>query len=260
MPTVPLTPYFQQSSPPYADSLNKTNTRPAPVGLLFSDDFESYTPPQTIAGSGNDEFTWTGGKEISDTQAFEGDNSLLFSFGRDQAQGFELASLRTEVTIEFRLYIPSDYYHRTTGVGYEGANNKFLRIWPVNYTDVEKVGFSTGIQAGGLGESTLLVEFSNEEATSAAPAAQSTVADFITVADRGQWMNIKMQITAATASTPGYVSMYKNGSLFFERETVTRGYDEVGFGAGYLLGYANTGFEVQTLVYIDSFSISEGIV
>lgn len=54
MPTIPLTPYFKQSSPPYADGLNKTSARqislwrsnePASLTEVSNVDWSGLTPP-----------------------------------------------------------------------------------------------------------------------------------------------------------------------------------------------------------------------
>jgi len=226
---------------------------------IISTNFDSATtgsPPDTNTAK----FSWTGLKVVAENeQSVSGTKSLRLNYVGNpnlDAQSsnemrFELSKLYKELTFEFNLYIPPNYTHRD-GTTSSSDNNKFLRLWPENYNDVEKIGFSTVRQPGD--DSTIGSDYVGASNSSLSTAVTRST-DFITDADKGQWMEIKIEGSAPTATGTGFERLYKNGILFLEQSLPTRGYDQPGYRYGYLFGYANSGFTEDTNLYIDDFNL-----
>ncbi|MCF6225751.1 MAG: polysaccharide lyase [Xanthomonadales bacterium] len=235
--------------------------------LIISDDFESG---QTSLWS---DFASV---RISDELPKGGVYSARFRFngvpeGEDSwaEARFDLGGYYEELSIKFDLYIPENYVHRANNAGQGWANNKFFRLWTDTYSDLEKVGatmynqFDNGNST--TGNNTYASSIGNDYRTQASNGMSSSVttaANFITLeGDRGKWMSVVIYIKASTDSSPAEFSLYKNGQLFlattFNNNWVpgTQGYRK-----GYLLGWANSGFTEETILYIDNVEFYDGFI
>ena len=244
---------------------------------FFTDGFESgdltrtengafwYTPN---TGADDDVSVVTGrgnpGKSLQFTFTAEPDLAL---FGFAEAR-FSLGADYTELTIAFDLYIPSGaegwgsaaYAHRdSTG----SDNNKFFRLWPsTGDTDREEVGASLLLNSVPNGYSAIRSEWNvPEPAGSDMTERGQAKASFISAADLGTWIAVKLYCKAATATTNGTLRIYKNGTLVIDNSETVANYNAASphsWRYGYLLGFANSGFTNTTMLQIDNVRFYAG--
>ena len=158
---------------------------------------------------------------------------------------FDLGQIFTRVDIHYDLFIPSNYAHRdATGPD----NNKFFRLWPTDYGDLQKVGASLGYDAGysKIGE-----DYVTAGNTSISTNVTSTNG-FVTADDLNAWMAVKIVVIAPTDSQAGVIEIYKNNVLFHSSNSVQYHAGTQGYRHGYLLGWANSGFTNTTYLHIDN--------
>jgi len=230
--------------------------------LIVSDDFENELA--SFWGS----TPWTG---ISDEFPKDGNYSLRFQFngvpeGEDSwaEARFDLGDEYTELSIKFDLYIPSNYEHRAHNAGQGWTNNKFFRLWKDAYDDSEKVGASMWNEfdngSSQTGNNTYNSRLSLDYRVTTGTSSTNLTEDFIAQAnDLGQWMSIVIYIKAPTDTTDTEFRFYKNGQLFLE-DTFNNNWEPgtQGYQKGYLLGWANSGFTEETILYIDNVAFYDG--
>jgi len=175
---------------------------------------------------------------------FKGGNSTADSFSEAR---FDLGREYMQLTIEFDMYVPSNYYHRRPADNTN--NNKFFRLWTKTYDDLEKVGASMLTEGGG---STIGSDYRK-----AVDKGQSTAVlnegGFITSEDKGRWMAVRIDVKAPTDSSLGSIRIYKNGRLHLNDSSIKNHVPgSQGYRYGYLLGWANSGFDEDTIIYIDN--------
>jgi len=165
---------------------------------------------------------------------------------------FDLKADYAKLAIEFDLFVPSNYFHRVPGD--RTNNNKFFRLWQRTYDDVEKLGASM-MSEGSSGNSTIGSDYRIESSWGISTAITES-RSFITSADRGKWMSIRIEVIAATDTTNGSIKIYKNDALHLSDTKIknhVRGTQ--GFRYGYLLGWANSGFSQDTRLYVDNLRV-----
>lgn len=168
---------------------------------------------------------------------------------------FDLGALYSELTIEFDLWIPSNYKHRLDG----STNNKFFRAWHSTYSSLSKIGASL-VRGSDDNRSTIGSDYVKPANTSMSTAVMSA-SNYISPTDRAVWIAVKIEIRAPTPSTPGMIRIYKNGSVFLTDNAVPYRSDANGqnYRYGYLLGWANSGFAEDTYIWMDNAKFSQGI-
>lgn len=169
---------------------------------------------------------------------------------------FDLGGEYRELTIEFDLFVPSNYRHRPDSPD----NNKFFRLWLHDYDDVEKIGASLRSQ-GTTGNSRIGTDY-RKEANLGMSTTLKSANDFITAADKGKWMKVSIYIKSATNTSNGIIRIFKNGRLFLDDSGIKNHVAGTqGYRYGYLLGWANSGFAEETIFYIDNvrFLASESV-
>jgi hypothetical protein len=253
-------------------------TIPYDLPLLFSDDFETGNLNHTENG-----IAWEGGAftSVSTQNANGGTRSLRFAFSGTGAGGeatseqrFSIETPLLEMLVEFDLYYP-DGSESYGGAAYtiresSGNNNKFIRLWRGDKTDgndgysdhyfktgaenrpgsggIANIYPSYGVDGGGIGPS---------GSTGTGPTF--TTNGFVTADMLGSWHKIWFYSKCATALEGGIIRVYKNEVLIGEVEDIdiypSGGASQNGVDFGYLLGYANSGFSAQTLLFIDNVKI-----
>lgn len=277
------------------------DTTPPPTeGVIFSHGFENglegdnlwQVPPDIATDNG-----WYNSVSASEVAteaaaAYEGNRGLRFFFAgaplgvRGHAQQnmrISQTGAHMELWIQYYIYIPLNYYHRSTGGS--SYNNKFFKIWGANTSyfagypgsperDAVDTGCST-LPFGSNGESGLRYWHGECYVNGASNPAQNyqnhgpnTLA--IRTTDRGRWMKFTHH-HRQTSSLNAYDGITQC--------TITRDDDSVeelwnltdvncyctlagtnipttGFNAGYLLGTANSGYTQDTEFYIDNLVIS----
>jgi hypothetical protein len=252
---------------------------PYNLPLLFSDDFESGNLNHTENG-----VAWEGGAftSVSTQNSNGGTRSLRFAFQGSGAGGEATAEQRfsfttplLELAIEFDLYYP-DGGESYGGAAYvireaSGNNNKFMRLWRGNKSDgndgysshyfktgaenrpgggggIANIYPSYGVNGGGIGP---------RGSTGTGPTF--TTNSFVASGDLGAWHHILFYSKCGTVSDGGVIEIWKNGVLIGTVEDIdiypSGGSSQNGVDFGYLLGYANSGFTSQTLLFIDNVKI-----
>jgi hypothetical protein len=223
------------------------------ASVIFKDGFETGNLSFTSGGA-----KWTDWPDVtvSNTQKRTGSNAAKFHFGNWAELRFDLGRLYPDVWMSFSLYVPANYTHR---VGGDGPNNKFLRVWATDYANTEKIGYSTWPSSGN---SDLQADWDTGGA-GIGPKGSGT-SNFISAADKGKWMTVKIYIKAGTSATAkGTMKLWKNGALVIDDSNTVNNFnanETHGYRYGYLLGAANSGYADSTDFFIDDvvFATTEG--
>ncbi len=245
--------YFTIGALILGGTMSSTAARSA---TLFSDGFESGRLDASQNG-----ISWTSSEStaVSSDRAFSGTRSLKFTFEAgglgDDAFAEQRVRLpqRGEYWFKYRLYIPTNYTHRSD----EPSNNKFLAVYRSPYTDPGfQVNFS--MEPSGNGGSNLDVRSYNNGSEGRSRALSS---NFISTADRGTWIEVIAQVKVPTSSTSadGVMKIWKNGTQMGNITNLASwgGSGENYISEAYLLGWANSGFSQETLMYIDDVVIAD---
>lgn len=250
-------------------ALQRTLARLAVIALmpgawaapLFQDGFESGTLDHTDNGVSYGSSVYT---TVSNERARTGQFALRFEFeggatGEDAWAEQRLSFPdQTELWVAYDLFVPDNYHHRTES---GASNNKFLAIYRAPYTDP---GFhlNWSVNPDGNGGSNLaLHRYRNGIEQSSRPPTDDLGVGVITAEDRGQWIHIEafIRVPSSADSEDGVMRMWKDGTLVTD-ETALNNYggdDENYFNELYLLGWSNSGFDEDTIVYIDNLTLSE---
>ena len=159
-----------------------------------------------------------------------------------------------EIWIKYDLYVPANYDHRTDAPG----NNKFIAVFATPYTNPGfQMNFS--LYRTGAGDSQLafhrLGNGSEIEPEIYAPGT------FIGSADRDNTMTVIVNVRVPTnsSSSDGVARLWKNGTKIFEK-TDCEFFGNQGrnyISEFYLLGWANSGFDNQTIFTIDNIEVND---
>jgi len=228
----------------------------ASAQTLFSDGFESGNLSHT-----QNQIYWSAqgaSTAVSSAKAKDGKYSLAFTFAAGSSswseRRFQLTNQYTNLWFAYDLYVPSNYVHQNA----TRTNNKFLAIFRNPYnTPGFQMNFS--LMANGSGGSNLTVHMYNNgsEIPYLTPAAGK---NFITTSDLGKWHHIVAHVAVPTGpnTNDGVIQMWKDGKEVANYTNIGDygGAGENYFDAGYVLGWANSGFAQTTVLYVDNFTIS----
>lgn len=251
------------------DTSTVTVQEPAtpPAGTVyFQDSFDMGARAASVNGfgwGGTNGFT-NSAPVVSSARARSGGHSLAFPFNGSAPGGDAFSEQRflfgqglTDVYLRFWLYIPSNYEHRDDNPG----NNKFLRLWMDEaYTASNGVQFGLSLQRNTSGSN---ISGIYGEAIGPIPNStghwQGSYNSFITTADLGQWMEVQIYSRADTGGDSGVIRVWKNGTLVLNisgiRNPAASGRSNQ-FRNGYVLGWANSGFNQTTVMHIDDFTLA----
>lgn len=229
--------------------------------VLFQDSFE-------IGGLSHEEsgIRWLASNDgsddlvaVSSERALTGDYSLKFRFGgssntNDDAwaeQRMDLGGQKTELWIQYYLYLPSNYEHRDVSPD----NNKFIAVYRDPYTDPGfQVNFSTGSLSNRDSRFDLHYYYFGAEQRKI-----SFDKPIWTDTERGRWNKVVVHVKVPSGDVAdGVMELYVNDVKQIE-VTDLNSYGGSGqnyFDELYLLGWANSGFDEDTTMYIDDVTIS----
>lgn len=239
--------------------------------VLFSDDFESGSRSSPVWANSSPNVT------VSTDNPRNGSYSLKFHYnakpdGEDATaiQHFDLGGEYTEVWIEYDFYLPDNFYHREQS-GPE--NNKFFRLWDGSATtgdsDVLAGASFSRSRDGTSGESRMYVQWRgyDDPVYTGQDRDQGSQEDpfFLISSDnpngiqRGSWAQIRWHIRLSSSDgvDDGVIRLYVNGQKVAYRENI----DYHGapgnsfFSYGYLMGWANSGYDEDMDFYIDNFRV-----
>jgi len=237
---------------------------PPPISaeVIFTDDFSSGDLSKSLGSASWGHATRV---DVSGAQNIVGPSSAArFTFegssdlSRDAMSElrFDLGKIYQEVWIQYYLYVPSNYYHRDAS---GSDNNKMLRIWGQNYSDGEKVGLSTWPESSGA--SRVMADWSLRGQSIGQKGDRYS--SFISSSDRGKWMKIRVQVSAARSTGDyGTIRVWKNDELVINNYQTVDNYhsgEPHGYRYGYLLGWSNSGFNETTLMYIDGVTFATSV-
>jgi hypothetical protein len=242
------------------------------VTVLFRDGFETgdFSHRQ-----GNVRWTSTPWVDVTSDIAHNGIRSARFRQGASKNWGelrFGGLPQVPEVFIQFHLYQPngqeSPFLGPRVRVPVDGMNDKFFRLWsgPYNNSHI-KYGASTW-GAGGVGR--LGTEFMRNDGTrmqgmgqGGSAFALSPKPPFIGAeAYLGRWVSVRIRCRVSSpANNNGVIQIWLDDQLVADRQGLPSfSFDGIGnfFESGYLLGWANSGFQAGQHMYIDDVVISTG--
>ena len=256
--------------------------RPAP-GVIFSDDFE-----RGLSTSRNGP-GWEAGEapnvEVSTDLAHGGKHSLRFRYrGKPDCQDasaelrFSLGRPLREVWLEYYIYYPAGgeggsarYYHRWEGRACPPVNspdnNKFLAMFgpkyqaePTALIQTWTTTLATSVPPTRPGDSRIATAYTKAGLKGATPNSANYM-NFITNADRGRWLRIRVHMRVADwAQNDGVIQLWKDGALILDDRSLPW-YDTSRqanyLTQGYLMGWSNSGFSETTYIYVDDFSIMD---
>lgn len=252
-------------------------TRPAPppaqeLVVVFQDDFESgdlsrregrYRWGESRGGPGEH-------PEITDEIAHSGQRSLKFTFvgnrdPRDDAwseQRFVMGDSLKELYLEWYQYFPTGYdghgakwvHRRAMGP----TNNKFLALWDEDYDRFAVwMGFET---EGPRPDPMLVTKFGTRGGRAVGNWGAAQWSPSITDAYRGRWIRFRVHVKMASImNRDGVFELWADDRQVVANHTLPlfpRGGMQNYIRKGYLMGWANTGFDETTHTFIDDFSIS----
>ncbi|WP_434479834.1 heparin lyase I family protein [Gemmatimonas sp.] len=244
--------------------------------MFFSDDFDNG---QRNSANG---FVWAGiptqtNPRISNEMAFSGTHSMRFQFNATAFGGqawseerFDMGRYLSELAFEYMLYVPANFKHRDAPLNSAGTNNKFFSLWRDQYGgDKGSWEISVGwVRTNDL-ESYALFHSTRSIHNWIAPFDQRD--KFIgsnTPMKPGQWNRIRFYVKASTyrgtlPTGDGIMKMWINNTLFFSTTTGNfNNFDPSLVGTtlrlGYLMGYANSGFDETTVFFIDAIKFFSG--
>ncbi len=227
---------------------------PPPGDPFFSDDFAGTQRNPA------DGFTYsTTGSRVS-VVSFGGFNAMRFRYGPDATgadssaeQRFTMGRDLTELWVEYDLYVPSNFVHRTQASG--GTNNKFFRVWGDVYASANKVGASTRYDASfspdnsGLGFEYNYKTWPDGTLGEGPDGFTSGLVEFGD-AMKGTWTNVRMhyRMVSATDADDALMELWLGGTKVLTFDNVPQKYDTAKpyWNNGYLMGWANSGYLAET--------------
>lgn len=237
---------------------------PSQAGVIFQDSFEGGN----LAAKANG-FSWGESRDtaVSTEKAKSGSYALKFTFagvpsGQDSfsEQRFYLGGNYPDIWVSYDLYVPANYVHRQQS---DSANNKgFLYMWSGDYNSPSGPGMGPNFwpQNETTGPASYGTQYVwgpgwGKHFWSAMPKA-------IESEDRGKWVTIVAHYKyASSANNDGVAEIWKTRDGVQQKlMSITNGdwyvSGQKGFDQGYLLGWANSGFDQTTIFYIDNVTVS----
>jgi hypothetical protein len=227
-----------------------TNTNTNVVLPFFSDNFAG--PARNNANG----FTWSTNDVDVQPVTFDGYTCLRFRFGPDAIgadsnaqQTFNMGRQLQELWMEYYLHIPSNFTLRESGVP-----NKFLSLWPENYSTVgetyvvtefwrDTLSSTSYSRMLGLGDSPTGTTIRNGDAY--------RNDDFIGQNRAGQWNRVRVhyKIASGAGQTDGVYEGWIGDELMWRSNSNWLFWSTGGLNyikEGYLMGASNSGYTDET--------------
>jgi len=242
----------------------------ASAGLIHSETFTDMIIA-TDTGKG---FSWMNGTNtdiVKDPLSSTDNDVLSFFFGGDPdltddamaEQRFKLGAVYKTLWIKYRLFIPLNYYHRDAissdnakgyvmlwSGPYQGQNNQVATSW----WPLEDGSTYMGTKWKDNGK-----PYSQHFFTDSRGVSRPKAIDLEN--DLGKWQDFVIGFRIADiGQSNGAIQVWKNGALMHSHIDIANwGADESlnGIESGYLLGWANAGFNEDTTLLIDDFMVGE---
>jgi uncharacterized protein YjdB len=262
-----------------------TVTVSAPVvgaALAFQDGFETGG----LATVTNN-YRWGGaGTQVTREIVRSGAYSMKFSYSGSadlcadawSEQRFQFGENLPEVWLEYYIYLPkgtegtAKFTHRKPVCSRESdpngtvSNNKFLALWDTAYS-IDKGGSVRTLleyrrtSRGADGDSYMYGMWGTDTRTAGDYGQPGSGWDpAFTDAMRGRWVQVRVhaKVADSKAAANGMLQLWVDGALKINMQNLDLAPGAGGarwFRNGYLMGWANSGFDQNTAVYIDDFKI-----
>lgn len=241
---------------------------PSSGGAFFEDSFESGDLSKTTTSDGS---TWewiAPALSVDSGDATDGTQSVSMVFGPDADESdssaqlnFDFGKALSEVWVEYDLYIPSNFNHRSQA---SVTNNKFFQF---NFDGSTYQALTIEYVEGGGGYSDLKRFLSASETPGGSinwptdAQVNPTVENFIGVGaaytmNPGNWYQIRVHFKSSTDGTSddGTAELFVDGTLIKSLDWAYWNISTSGqVNGGYVLGYANSGFDSATEFRVDNF-------
>lgn len=237
-------------------------------GPWFEDNFDNGSR-NNAAG-----LTWGSGTEVtvSTAESYSGSHALRFFYGGTASgfdswaeQRFDQGRFTPRFAIEYRLHVPSNFAHRNDG---GPTNNKFMSLWGETYEGTDEGRFKMTISFARSGStSRLQVHASSSSSTTMAEISESE--DFVIPliggsggCTIGDWSLVRIDIKCASnrSTNDGHVKIWINGTQILNATGKAFGnssdtHSPAGIRNAYLLGWANSGYDADTVFFIDDVKL-----
>lgn len=229
----------------------------AHASTFFTDGFESGDSTHTENG-----VTWGSGGTITTDNPRTGSYSIRFAFpatadnvDSSREKRFYLTTPLSEFWVRMWIWIPANYKHRLPSD--TSTNNKFLAIYANPYGDP---GFQMNLSTSRVNDYQSTLDIHKYNNGPEAPPISNAYASFIVPDDFGEWVEIitRVKVPTDATSSDGIVQVWKNSVLIADHQSVAMfGSDGRNYiDQGYILGWSNSGYDEETIFYIDDVEFS----
>jgi len=251
---------------------------PASSELLVSDSFESGDLSTTSAYG----FRWSDTKttsvvtadaevfvtspvnlpapETSQWEAKTGDHAMMLRYNAGKSwteQRFQFDAAQPEIWMSFWLRVPTNYTHpKVKGAG---DNQKLFRLWMDAYGSKDGTMVGMSFRGDGKGGSYFFAKIAGGGDKGKVP--------FISVpGDRSRWMHLVVHVDSESfpGADDGLMEVWRKWegdtdytkTHDFKDQPIRLGSSVKGFKSGYLMGWANAVYPVDTEFLLDDFELS----
>ena len=224
-----------------------------------------------VIWSGKAACTVLGSSDPRDWTAKRGNNSLRFRYAAGQEwteQRFDPGKGYPEIWLSYWIRVPVNFSRGTSG---SLTNNKWFKMWMGDQSLYDKPGVSQFNTQDWPGSPATNIDVVLAYDNAAGKGGKSgTYTNYVTPADAGKWMHVvyHMKASSGGGAKNGRISWYrkweggsyetiadlKNIEIAIGKASTNIGYN--GWGAGYILGYANRAYAKDTEWLVDEFVIS----
>lgn len=214
---------------------------------------------------------------VRDWTAYKGRRSLRFRYhNRNRGlepwseQRFDLGGTYSDLWFSYQLRVPINYVQENAAQSID--NGKLFSLWMDKYaggSGADGPAFVWGSRPDGQGGSTASIIYAKADTSS---LGEFDSQPFISVPqDRGRWMKVVINVRAASVTDGisdenGRISIWRQwaGETDFTQLSRLENIDLApsstgpgGWEAGYLMGWQNNGYPVNTEWLLDDFKISQ---
>lgn len=232
---------------------------------IHSDDFDDGISRETTSKG----FTWTETASVIEEQHPDEQSNKVAAFHFKGSTGdsgdawselrFKLDKLYPELWVRYKLYVPKNYYHRNSP---GSDNNKgYFMFWSGTYNNGSNVLVASSWWRDGNGGTKLMGQWKTNTEMSRHHEEKIYSGQAIDInTDLGKWQDVVIRVKIAdfAQKSNGALQIWKNKELInshlnienYSRDGIKNGIDQ-----GYLLGWSNSGFNEETVFFVDDFKI-----
>ncbi|MFT6907219.1 MAG: hypothetical protein ACJAS1_003896 [Oleiphilaceae bacterium] len=205
--------------------------------------------------------------EISQWEAKTGDHALMLRYNVGKSwteQRFSFNEPQPDIWMSFWLRVPINFTHPEKGGA--GDNQKLFFLWMDGYS-TKGEGSSVGMEFRGNGQGGSYFYGKISPGGFNGTAGDRGLAPFIEVpGDRGRWMHLVVHVASenSAGSSDGLMEVWRKWegdseytkTQDLKNQPIRLSSSVKGFSHGYLMGWANAVYPVETEFLIDDFNLS----